>query len=82
MKLVRGAYMNEERKLAREKGYESPVHDSIENTHNNYNTNFLNILINAKSTDRIFVASHNVETVNLAKKMITEKKTLAKVTFG
>jgi proline dehydrogenase len=44
MKLVRGAYMNEERRLANEKGYESPIHETIQDTHNNYNSNFQYIL--------------------------------------
>jgi proline dehydrogenase len=39
IKLIRGAYMNEERKLAAENNYESPVWDSLEDTHNCYNTN-------------------------------------------
>jgi proline dehydrogenase len=33
VKLIRGAYMNEERKLAKALGYESPVHETIEETH-------------------------------------------------
>ncbi len=37
IKLIRGAYMNEERQVAKEMGYESPVHDSIEETHACYN---------------------------------------------
>jgi hypothetical protein len=30
IKLIRGAYMNEERKLAEQNGYESPIWDSLE----------------------------------------------------
>lgn len=33
IKLVRGAYMNEERKLAQEHNYSSPIWGSIEETH-------------------------------------------------
>lgn len=33
VKLIRGAYMNEERKVAKAQGYESPVHETIEDTH-------------------------------------------------
>lgn len=36
-KLVRGAYMFMERDRARQMGYISPVHDSIDATHANYN---------------------------------------------
>jgi len=39
IKLIRGAYMNEERELASKHGYVSPVHDSIEGTHQCYNRN-------------------------------------------
>lgn len=39
IKLIRGAYMNEERELALKHGYESPVFETIECTHKNYNQN-------------------------------------------
>lgn len=35
-KLVCGAYLHLERGRAKEKGYPSPIHDSIEATHANY----------------------------------------------
>lgn len=37
LKLVRGAYMNEERDIAGQNGAESPVWDTIEETHTSYN---------------------------------------------
>jgi proline dehydrogenase len=37
LKLVRGAYMREERELAQQIGLESPVFDTIEETHESYN---------------------------------------------
>eukprot|EP00352_Strombidinopsis_acuminata_P004592 CAMPEP_0176369450 /NCGR_PEP_ID=MMETSP0126-20121128/23296_1 /TAXON_ID=141414 ORGANISM="Strombidinopsis acuminatum, Strain SPMC142" /NCGR_SAMPLE_ID=MMETSP0126 /ASSEMBLY_ACC=CAM_ASM_000229 /LENGTH=71 /DNA_ID=CAMNT_0017728091 /DNA_START=1228 /DNA_END=1443 /DNA_ORIENTATION=- len=37
IKLIRGAYMNEERDLAKKLDNESPVWDSIEDTHACYN---------------------------------------------
>lgn len=37
IKMVRGAYMNEERQVASQKGIESPVFDTIEDTHHCYN---------------------------------------------
>ena len=36
-KTVRGAYMHQERARAQEKGYASPIQDSLAETHNNYN---------------------------------------------
>ena len=33
VKMIRGAYMNEERRLAEEEGRESPIWESIEETH-------------------------------------------------
>ena len=36
-KLVRGAYMQLERERARQKGYPSPIWDTIQQTHDNYN---------------------------------------------
>jgi len=46
IKLIRGAYMNEERRLAKENNYESPVWDTIEDTHKNYNRNLQLIIEN------------------------------------
>ena len=46
IKLVRGAYMGEERRLAQSLKYQSPVWDTIEQTHEAYNTNMRNILKN------------------------------------
>ena len=36
-KLVRGAYIHAEQKRAAELGYPSPIRDSLEATHQNYN---------------------------------------------
>ena len=36
-KTVRGAYMVVERARAAERGYESPIWDSLQETHDNYN---------------------------------------------
>lgn len=35
-KLVRGAYMQLERQRAADRGYPSPIHDTLEETHANY----------------------------------------------
>lgn len=66
IKLIRGAYMNEERELAASQGSESPVWDSIEETHNCYNENLEHIIRSMKPVDKVFVASHNTDTCELA----------------
>lgn len=64
--------MNEERKLAQEGGYESPVQDTIEDTHRNYNTNLKLFIQNLRPNDRMLIGSHNNESVDIAKKLIKE----------
>lgn len=48
VKLIRGAYMNEERELAEAKGYESPVWDTLEQTHQCYNDSMTHIMENMR----------------------------------
>jgi len=59
LKLVRGAYMLEERALAEENGYESPVWDSLEETHACYNECLKHAIGNLQENSMVFVASHN-----------------------
>jgi proline dehydrogenase len=66
IKMVRGAYMNEERTIAERDKKESPVWNNIEGTHNCYNSNLEVIIPNLKSADTLFVASHNVDSVERA----------------
>ncbi|KAJ3256465.1 hypothetical protein HK103_005463 [Boothiomyces macroporosus] len=79
MKLVRGAYMDQERKLAKENGYESPIHDTIEDTHNAYNQGIQHIIEKQaklpKGTDSVrslslVVASHNQESIERATQLM------------
>lgn len=70
IKLVRGAYMLEERHLATQGKYESPVWDTIEETHICYNSNMKLIIESMTEYDMMLVASHNVDTVDLAKKTL------------
>ena len=69
-KLVRGAYMEGERALAESLGYESPIHDTIENTHNCYNDAVAYLLRQSKeSGDRkveMMLASHNQQSIEKA----------------
>ncbi|XP_064858438.1 hydroxyproline dehydrogenase isoform X4 [Oncorhynchus nerka] len=69
VKLVRGAYMDKERKLANSQGCSEPVHESWEHTNDSYNGS-LDILLELISRDpqryRIIVATHNEESVRRA----------------
>jgi proline dehydrogenase len=72
IKLIRGAYMNEERKLAAENHYESPIWDTLEETHNCYNTNLQLVMNSLTKNSLLMVACHNVESVKLAQNKIAE----------
>jgi proline dehydrogenase len=63
IKLVRGAYMSSERKTASSLGYESPIHNSIQETHACYNdcVSFMLEKI-ANSSNAVILATHNVES--------------------
>ena len=67
IKLVRGAYMIEERTVAAERGVESPVWDDINLTHECYNNNLAALIQNVGEHGLIMLASHNVDSVALAK---------------
>jgi len=70
IKLIRGAYMNEERSLAAEEGVESPVWDSIDQTHDCYNDCMTHVLNNLDEQDLILVGSHNKDSIEKAKAII------------
>ena len=72
IKLIRGAYMNEERNLAKEHYYESPVWDTIEETHACFNDSMLHIIENLSDKGYLLVASHNVDSVVMAQKKMQE----------
>eukprot|EP00344_Euplotes_crassus_P007948 CAMPEP_0196995378 /NCGR_PEP_ID=MMETSP1380-20130617/1503_1 /TAXON_ID=5936 /ORGANISM="Euplotes crassus, Strain CT5" /LENGTH=473 /DNA_ID=CAMNT_0042411035 /DNA_START=106 /DNA_END=1527 /DNA_ORIENTATION=+ len=73
LKIVRGAYMNEERRLASKKNYESPIWETIEDTHESYNLNIKNCMNNLDPIkDKILVASHNVDSCNIAKALMKQ----------
>lgn len=83
LKLVRGAYMREERELAQQIGLESPVFDTIEETHESYNECMKLAIEHSTPKSLVFVASHNQNSINLAKQMIVESGfTDDRVRFG
>lgn len=61
-KLVRGAYMVQERKRAKDLSYPDPIHDNIEITHINYN-NMVQLLLSNNNMAEFMVASHNEQSV-------------------
>jgi proline dehydrogenase len=74
IKLVRGAYMEEEREVAGSLNYESPVWDTVEETHKAYNTNISGILKNNEpGRDYTLVACHNVVSCEIAKEVIKDR---------
>jgi len=74
-KLVRGAYMEQERERADQMGYEDPVNESYDATTVMYEKSFLHCLAEMKKSPgfvNIMVASHNEETVRFAVKKMEE----------
>ncbi|KAL2335326.1 hypothetical protein Fmac_016539 [Flemingia macrophylla] len=62
-KLVRGAYMSTESKLAESLGYESPIHNTIQDTHNCFNdcSSFLLEKV-SNGPGSVVLATHNIES--------------------
>lgn len=82
VKLVRGAYMNEERAIAERNRTESPVWPTIEKTHECYNRVIDLVIPNMKPTDTLFVASHNLDSVEKAVGLVAAYDRHQSVLFG
>ncbi|CAN0086643.1 unnamed protein product [Pylaiella littoralis] len=67
-KLVRGAYMVSERERANEEGYESPVFDTIEETHASYDAAVTLVLEHMARGNRaeVMMATHNQASIQHA----------------
>lgn len=75
--------MREERELAEEIGLESPVCDSLEDTHASYDDCLKIAIENTQKNGMVFVASHNLQSINLAKDLIAKHEiTDNRVCFG
>ncbi|MFC4230880.1 proline dehydrogenase family protein [Parasediminibacterium paludis] len=72
VKLVRGAYMEKERKRANEKGYQSPIQPTKEASDADYNTAIKFCIDNIDNTAFI-VASHNEDSNLLAVNLLETK---------
>jgi proline dehydrogenase len=63
LKLVRGAYIVRENELAASLGFSSPIHGSIEETHNCYNQCASRMLERTTSgSSAIVLATHNIDS--------------------
>ncbi|CAF2035728.1 unnamed protein product [Brassica rapa subsp. narinosa] len=73
-KLVRGAYMCSEGKLADSLGHKSPVHDTLQNTHACYNDcmTFLMEKASNGSGFGVVLATHNADSGKLASRKASE----------
>ena len=74
-KLVRGAYRESEVELAETMGYPSPIHDTIEDTHQCYNDAVAFLLRHSVKTDKqleIMCATHNQESIEKAIEVMNE----------
>ena len=84
-KLVRGAYIIEENRLAGRESRESPVHKGKPDTDKCYNAN-LGLFIEAmQQGDKLVVASHNADSVALGQRLMQERglgKTSGGVSFA
>ncbi len=72
IKLVRGAYMEKERKRAEEMNYPSPIQITKENSDNDYNA-AVEFCLNHINRIATIVASHNEQSNLLAAKLLDEK---------
>lgn len=60
LKMVRGAYMVEENKLAKAEGRPSPIFDSVGKTHNNYDSNVEYLISKLNGKSQVYIGSINV----------------------
>uniref|UniRef100_A0A8C5RIQ6 Proline dehydrogenase n=1 Tax=Laticauda laticaudata TaxID=8630 RepID=A0A8C5RIQ6_LATLA len=88
IKLVRGAYLNKERKLAKEKGYPDPVQPSWEATNESYRRCLdfgLDQVSQVKERFEMIVATHNEASVTHAVQRMSQmgiKKNTGPISFG
>ncbi|XP_046569752.1 hydroxyproline dehydrogenase-like [Haliotis rubra] len=72
-KVVRGAYMEKERMLAKTQGYPDPINDTFDDTSSMYHDS-MELLLSRISKDpkltRIIIATHNIDTIKLAKERL------------
>ncbi|XP_055388435.1 proline dehydrogenase 1, mitochondrial-like [Condylostylus longicornis] len=72
VKLVRGAYMFQERRCAEEAHYDSPVHNSIDATHESFNEG-LRFMIKNIGNSELLCGTHNEDSARLAAALLSQK---------
>jgi proline dehydrogenase len=72
-KLVRGAYMEKERRRAAEKGYPSPIHDTKADSDRSYNEG-IRFCIEHHDTIALCNATHNEKSCMLMAQLIAQKE--------
>ena len=85
VKLVRGAYMNEEQRLAASHGYECLINNSKSETDDCYNYNLSLCIHSHRSESSFCVATHNQNSIEVAKELMTQcrlNRQLSGVTFA
>lgn len=80
-KLVRGAYLVEESKIAEENGTENPIVDCFEKTTVNYLKSF-EMMIKNFSEGEVIVATHNIDTVYSTQKIFSESGNNIRVSYA
>ncbi|CAK92859.1 unnamed protein product (macronuclear) [Paramecium tetraurelia] len=71
IKMVRGAYMVEESKLAKQQNKENPINDGYQGTTTMIERNLEMLIKNIhKSPTKVFVASHNEQTIDFVKEIM------------
>jgi hypothetical protein len=85
-KIVRGAYLVGETERAQQLNYTSPLHNSIQDTHNNYNKTMLFLLsqrnVNMENPAHFLIASHNQETVEIATNYLAHELSVTEKQFA
>lgn len=83
-KIVRGAYMVQERELAKKKGYPSPIWANIEETHACYHRVVDTLLQNPSMSDvAVLFATHNDKTVSyIVDQILSRNVNRDRVAFG
>ena len=80
-KLVRGAYLVEESKLAEEFRTENPIVDCFEKTTENYLKSF-QMMIKNFNNGEVIVATHNIDTVYSTERIFNESGSSIRVSYA